>query len=271
MPAKRPSTFELQPFGPNKANGSADYGFVLRPHGAAPTAYELAQSSKGLVCAVPAAFGDRPDQLGHAVMHPAHCVGSRGLPPPPPWCPSAGAAPRTAAAAPWTAAATLGLVGCCSSRGGPTQRPSKPAAGHPCDGDGNAAVAPNGQVSRQGTCSCHEACLRAPENSAPLGAALQVATAVASSQPSSNASTTARASSAEAGRAQAAGKAPLQGATAVRGTLSEVRGRPLPEGGNKGRLLLGLHSMAAVQRHPRTEGRSNYTRRLGRHRVIAGI
>ena len=241
MPAKRPSTFELQPFGPNKANGSADYGFVLRPHGAAPPAYELAHSSKGLVCAVPAAFGDRPDQLGHAVMHPAHCVGSRGLRPPPPWCPSAGAAPRTAAAAPWAAAATLGLVGCCSSRGGPTQRPSRPAAGH-------AAVAPNGQeacheaccheacFSRQGTRSCHEACLRAPENSAPLGAALQVATAVASSQPSSNASTTARASSAEAGRAQAAGKAPLQGATAVRGTLSEVRSRPLPD---RGDLSLG--------------------------------
>ena len=265
MPAKRPSTFELQPFGPNKANGSADYGFVLRPHGAAPTAYELAQSSKGLVCAVPAAFGDRPDQLGHAVMHPAHCVGSRGLPPPPPWCPSAGAAPRMAAATPWTASATLGLVGCCSSQAGK----------HPGDGDGNAAVAPNGQVARQGTCSCNGACLQAPGNSGPLGAALQVATAVAPAlsrcPPSSNASTTAGASSAEAGRAQATGKAPLQGATAVRGTLSEVRGRPLPEGGNKGRLLLGLHSMAAVQRHPRTEGRSNYTRRLGRHRVIAGI
>ena len=65
--------------------------------------------------------------------------------------------------------------------------------------------------------------------------------------------------------------AALQVATAVRGTLSEVRGRPLPEGGKKGRLLLGLHNMAAVHRHPRTEGRSNYTRRLGRHRVIAGI
>ena len=167
-------------------------------------------------------FGDRPDQLDRAVVHPAHRVGSRGLPPPPPWCPSAGAAPRTAAAALWTAAAALGLFGCCSSQ----------ARGHPCDGVGNAAVAPNGQVSRQGTCSCHEACLRAPENSAPLGAALQVATAVASSQPSSNASTTARASSAEAGRAQAAGKAPLQGATAVRGTLSEVRSRPLPDRGD---------------------------------------
>ena len=141
-------------------------------------------------------------------------------------------------------------------------------------------MAPDGHVSRQGTCSCHGACLRAPGHSEPLGAALQIATAVApalsssppsSSPPSSNASTTAGASSAEAGRAQAVGKAPLQGATAVRGTLSEVRGRPLPEGGKKGRLLLGLHNMAAVHRHPRTEGRSNYTRRLGRHRVIAGI
>ena len=61
----------------------------------------------------------------------------------------------------------------------------------------------------------------APIEAMPLGAA--VAPALSSSPPSSNASTTAGASSAEA----------------VRGTLSEVRGRPLPEGGKQGAASSG--------------------------------